>query len=45
MTNAIQGPMAMAIEAEDRDPEKVAKEWVDQNEEVWKPWVDAALSK
>lgn len=42
MTNEWQGPMAMAVETEDRKPEEVAKEWVDQNEEIWKPWVEAA---
>ncbi|MEC5324837.1 ABC transporter substrate-binding protein [Aurantimonas sp. A3-2-R12] len=45
MTNTMQGPMAMAIETEDRKPEDVAKEWVDQNEAVWKTWVDAATQK
>lgn len=45
ITNAVQGPMAMAIETEDRRPEDVAKEWVNNNEEVWRPWVDAALQE
>jgi len=45
MTNDVQGPMAKAIETEDRKPEDVAKEWVDQNQDVWKPWVDAALQE
>jgi glycine betaine/proline transport system substrate-binding protein len=43
MTNEWQGPMAMAVETENRKPEDVAKEWVDQSETTWKPWVDAAL--
>jgi glycine betaine/proline transport system substrate-binding protein len=38
MTNEWQGPMAMAIETDSRKPEDVAKEWVDANEAIWKPW-------
>jgi glycine betaine/proline transport system substrate-binding protein len=45
MTNAIQGPMAMTIETENRKAEDVAKEWVENNPEVWQPWVDAALKE
>ena len=45
MTNEWQGPMAMAVETESRKPEDVAKEWVDRNEAVWKPWVDAATKE
>ncbi len=45
MTNEWQGPMAMAVETENREPADVAKEWVDQNEAIWKPWVDAAMQE
>lgn len=45
MTNAWQGQMAKAVETEDRKPEDAALEWVDQNEEIWKPWVDGALQE
>jgi glycine betaine/proline transport system substrate-binding protein len=45
MTNEWQGPMAMAVETENRSPEEVASEWVDQNEEIWKPWADAAMQQ
>lgn len=45
ITNDMQGPMAMAVETEDRKPEDAAKEWVANNEAVWKPWVDAALQQ
>ncbi len=42
MTNEQQGPMAMAVEVEGQKAAEVAKAWVDENEAVWKPWVDAA---
>lgn len=45
MTNEWQGPMAMAVETEGRSPEEVALEWVDQNEAVWRPWVEAATQQ
>ncbi len=45
MKNEWQGPMAMAIETEGKKPEEVAKQWVDRNEAIWKPWVDAAMGK
>ena len=39
-----QGPMAMAVEIEGKKVEDVAKKWVDDNEAVWKPWVDQRRS-
>ena len=33
--------MAMAVEVEGKKAAEVAKAWVDENEAVWKPWVDA----
>jgi glycine betaine/proline transport system substrate-binding protein len=45
MTNDWQGPMAMAVETESRKPEDVAKQWVDENQAIWKPWVDAAMKE
>jgi glycine betaine/proline transport system substrate-binding protein len=42
MTNEWQGPMAMAVEVESKKPADVAKAWVDANQAVWQPWVDAA---
>lgn len=42
MKNEWQGPMAMAVEVESQKPADVAKKWVDENEAIWKPWVDAA---
>lgn len=43
MKNEWQGPMAMSVETEHKTPEEVAKAWVAQHEDVWKPWVEAAL--
>ena len=42
ITNEQQGPMAMAVETEGKKAAEVAKKWVDENEAVWKPWVDQA---
>jgi glycine betaine/proline transport system substrate-binding protein len=42
MTNDIQGPMAMAVETEGKKASEVAKKWVDENEAIWKVWVDQA---
>jgi ABC-type proline/glycine betaine transport system substrate-binding protein len=32
----------MAVETEGKKASEVAKKWVDENEAVWKPWVDQA---
>ena len=32
----------MAVEVEGQKAADVAKKWVDENEAVWKPWVDQA---
>jgi glycine betaine/proline transport system substrate-binding protein len=42
MTNEWQGPLAMAVELESAKPADVAKKWVDENQAIWQPWVDAA---
>jgi glycine betaine/proline transport system substrate-binding protein len=42
ITNEQQGPMGMAVAAEGKKASDVAKKWVDENEAVWKPWVDKA---
>lgn len=42
ITNEQQGPLAMAVETEGRKASEVAKQWVDENEAVWKPWVEQA---
>ena len=43
MKNDWQGPMAMAVETEKQKPADVAKKWVDENEAIWKPWVEQAM--
>jgi glycine betaine/proline transport system substrate-binding protein len=43
MKNDWQGPMAMSVETERKKPEDVAKQWVAQHEDIWKPWVAAAM--
>lgn len=43
MTNEHQGPMAMAVEVEGEDVSDVAARWVEENEAVWKPWVEQAM--
>lgn len=43
MTNDVQVPMMAAIDANNEDLETVTKAWVDANQAVWQPWVDAAL--
>lgn len=37
-----QEKMMLAIDKNGQDLDTVVKEWVDANEAVWKPWVDAA---
>ena len=41
--NAAQEEVAFAIDQDGEDPEAAAQAWVDANEAVWQPWVDAAL--
>ena len=42
LRNQDQIPMMNAIDQEGQKLEDVAREWVDANEAIWKPWVDAA---
>lgn len=37
-----QIPMIAAIDADGKDLKAVAAEWVDKNQAIWQPWVDAA---
>lgn len=37
-----QQKMMLAIDKKGQDIDSVVKEWVDANEAVWKPWIDAA---
>jgi glycine betaine/proline transport system substrate-binding protein len=34
--------MMLAVDKKGQDLDTVVKEWVDANEAVWKPWIDAA---
>lgn len=45
ITNAQQGPLAMTVETEGQKASDVAKKWVDENEAIWKVWVDAAVKQ
>ncbi len=43
VSNDWQGALSKAVEVDGKKVEEVAKAWVDANEAVWKPWVDAAV--
>ena len=44
LTTTQQQPLMGAVDVDGRPVEEVAAEWVDANEDVWRPWVDAALN-
>ena len=39
-----QQKMMLRVDKKGEDLDAVVKEWVDQHEQVWKPWLDAAKS-
>jgi glycine betaine/proline transport system substrate-binding protein len=39
-----QQKMMLRVDKKGEDLDAVAREWVDQHESVWKPWIDAAKS-
>ncbi len=43
ISNETQIPMMKAIDVDGQKLEDVVKAWVDANEAVWRPWVDAAI--
>ena len=43
LTTAQQQPLMGAVDVDGRSVEEVAAEWVDANETIWRPWVEAAL--
>ncbi len=45
LTNSEEERMMYRIDSKNEDLDKVVREWVEQNEKVWKPWVNAALAK
>lgn len=44
LTTEQQQPLMGAIDVDGRSVEEVAAEWVDANEAIWKPWVEAATN-
>lgn len=42
--NASQEAIAFSIDVDGMDPEAAAQKWVDENPDVWQPWVDAGLA-
>jgi glycine betaine/proline transport system substrate-binding protein len=42
--NSAQEEVAYAIDVEGAAPDEAAQAWVDANQAVWQPWVDAALA-
>jgi glycine betaine/proline transport system substrate-binding protein len=42
LRNEDQIPMMNAIDQEGKKLNDVVRQWVDDNEAIWKPWVDAA---
>jgi glycine betaine/proline transport system substrate-binding protein len=43
-TNDVQNAVALDVDNGGMDPADAAKKWVDANQDVWQPWVDAATS-
>ncbi len=43
ITNDVQEPLMDAIDNGGQDALEVTKKWVDENEDVWKPYVDQAM--
>ena len=41
MSNAEQAKLILAIDVDGEDMEDVVEEWLDDNEDVWRPWVPA----
>jgi glycine betaine/proline transport system substrate-binding protein len=41
--NDLQNKLMLECDNRGRDVKEVTQEWIDQNEAVWRPWVDAAM--
>ena len=39
MSNSEQAELILAIDVDGRDLDEVVEEWLDNNEEAWRPWV------
>ena len=44
ITNDVQIPLMKRVDVDGEDLEAVVTEWVDNNESVWRPWVEQATS-
>lgn len=44
LDNPTQNQLMLEIDNKGRDVKKVTAEWLDQNEGVWRPWVDGAMN-
>lgn len=40
----LQNKLMLEVDNKGRDVKEVTQEWLDQNEAVWKPWVDSAMN-
>ncbi len=43
LTNEVQNALIHEVDQKGRDIEDVIKEWMDANQDVWKPWVESAM--
>jgi len=43
ITNDVQEPLMDLVDNQGKDAHEVTKAWVDENEDVWKPYVDQAM--
>lgn len=44
MDNASQNAMILQVDQEGRSVDEVAADWIDANEAIWAPWVEAAMA-
>jgi len=42
-TNPQIAEMAKLVDIDDYEPEEAAEIWLEQNEDVWKPWVEGVM--
>ena len=43
MTNDVQNALILEVDQKGRDVADVVTEWLDANQDVWKPWVAASM--
>ena len=39
-TNAQIAEMAKLVDIDELEPEEAAEAWMEENEDVWKPWIE-----